>query len=350
MKKQVAIIFGGKSPEYSVSLVSARAVIEAVDLSKNELWLVGISQNGSWYHYQGPIEFIETDQWEGVNCRPLQVDTSSLSSQILIKSEEQWFTQPIDVAFPVLHGANGEDGNIQGLLELAGIPYVGCPVMTSAIGADKYITHRLVESLGIKVTPSISVKHKEDYQERLSAFLSRIIFPLFVKPVRAGSSLGITKVLVEEELAAAIQLGFEYDDEVMIEVGVTGFEVGCGIMGNQELVIGAVDEIQLADGFFDFTEKYQLLSSQIHCPARIDKQMEREIQKQAAAVYHGLKCRGLARVDFFLESDGQLVFNEINTMPGFTAHSRFPTMLKEVGWTYAEIIQHVIDLAIKEDK
>lgn len=347
MKKQVAIIFGGKSPEYGVSLVSVSAVIQAIDLRTVDIWLIGINHEGSWFHFRGDLERIVSDTWQA-DCLPVQLDTSGLKGQLLIQGK-QWSSQKIDLAFPVMHGAYGEDGRIQGLLEMAGIPYVGCDVMTAALCMDKYLTHRVVASLGIQVTPSISFHLKSEYGLALEDFLSQASFPLFVKPVRAGSSYGISQVSHRHELAEALSLAGKYDQQVMIEQAVAGFEVGCGVMGNQQLIIGGVDEVELTSGFFDFTEKYQLISAKIHCPARISQATRERVRQQAENVYRGLKCRGLARVDFFLQPDGQLLFNEINTMPGFTAHSRFPNLMKEVGWSYEEVVQELLTGEAKDE-
>lgn len=348
MKKQVMIIFGGKSPEYGVSLESATAVIKAVDITVNQVTMVGITPEGQWYEYEGPVAHIASDQWfQEKWCHPAQVDTANRVPQLLVY-RDGWQSQAVDVAFPVMHGANGEDGTIQGLLELAGIPYVGCGVTTSALGSDKYLTHRLVASLGIAVTPSIRFQLTSEYQDDLKQFISQVTLPVFVKPMKAGSSYGITQVTSLSKLDKAIELASRYDQEIMVEKAVEGFEVGCGIMGNQSLVVGGVDEIELSHGFFDFLEKYNLVSAKIHSPARISSETRRDIQQQAERVYRGLKCQGLARVDFFLQPDGRLVFNEINTMPGFTEHSRFPNLLKEVGWTYEKVVQHLLELAAEK--
>lgn len=253
---------------------------------------------------------------------------------------------PIDAAFPVLHGRNGEDGTVQGLFELAGIPLVGCGMLPSALCMDKDRAHQLVHAAGIPVPDSFVLKKNMD-AGNAPAQAEGIGYPLFVKPIRNGSSFGITKVIDRHELPAAIKLAFSYDDQVIIEKSITGFEVGCAIMGNDDLTVGEVDEIELSSGFFNFTEKYTLKTSAIHVPARISKEKAEEIKQTARVIYRVLGCRGFARVDMFLDAYGTIVFNEVNTIPGFTSHSRFPNMMKAVGISFEQVISRVIELAVR---
>ena len=252
---------------------------------------------------------------------------------------------PIDVAFPILHGKNGEDGTVQGLFELAGIPLVGCGTLSSALCMDKDRAHKLVCAAGVSVPASFLLKKNMDAGIAL-AQAERLRYPLFVKPVRAGSSYGITKVTDRRNLPQAIELAFEYDDEVIVEESITGFEVGCAVMGNGALAVGELDEIELADGFFNFTEKYTLKTSAIHVPARIPKEKTEEIKQTAKTIYQALGCRGFARVDMFLDAQGKVVFNEVNTIPGFTSHSRYPNMMKAAGISFEQVISRVIELAV----
>ncbi len=248
---------------------------------------------------------------------------------------------PVDLVFPVLHGRNGEDGTLQGLFELAGIPVVGCGTLSSALCMDKERAHQIVRQAGIEVPKSVTFRRAE-MGNALKEAEARLSYPLFVKPVRAGSSFGITKVMSGSELEPAIALAFEYDGQVILEEAVEGFEVGCAIMGDHRLIVGRVDEIELSEGFFDYTEKYTMKTSRIHMPARVDAWTEKRIQKTALAIYRALGCSGFARVDMFYTPMGGIVFNEVNTIPGFTAHSRYPSMMKGIGLSFGEMLEKLL--------
>ena len=344
MKKNIAVLFGGQSAEYSVSLASASGVIAAIDTERYQVHTIGINQQGEWYLYEGPLEQIATNTWQQTGLvKEIHLSFQVGAKGFLVRVGESFELLPLALVFPVLHGRNGEDGTVQGLLELLELPYIGCGILSSALGTDKALTHQLVASLGLKVTPSLVYRQGELLESELDSFIERHGLPLFVKPLRAGSSLGITQVTEPSDLKAALERAFEYDQTVIIEKAVPGFEVGCGIIGSRSLTVGGVDEIALAQGFFDFTEKYELISAEIHSPARITSAQREKIRQQASQIYHGLKCSGLARLDFFLQADGELYFNEINTLPGFTAHSRFPNLMQQVGLSYSELIQVLIE-------
>lgn len=345
---KIAVIFGGCSPEYSVSLQSAHAVICAMDKLKLEPVLIGITREGDWFRFYGAIDKIPNDTWHNAaDCVPAAVSPNRTDHAILEFKGDTVLKVPVDAAFPVLHGKNGEDGTVQGMFELAGIPVVGCGLLASALCMDKDRAHKLVEAAGIAVPRSFTLK-KGMTAENAHAQADRIGYPLFVKPVKAGSSFGITKAADQSELLPAIELAFGYDDTVIVEECISGFEVGCAVLGTEELTVGEVDEIELADGFFDYTEKYTLKTSAIHVPARIDAATAEKIKESAKKVYRALDCRGFARVDLFLTDSGRIVFNEVNTIPGFTAHSRYPNMMKAIGMSFETIISTVIELAAKK--
>ncbi len=345
-KTRVAILFGGCSPEYRVSLESAHSVITYLDTETFTPLLIGISQTGDWFLFKGDVEKIAADTWcNSSDCSPVAVSPNREAPALLVLHPHGVERISIDAAFPVLHGRNGEDGTVQGLFELAGIPLVGCNTLASALCMDKDRAHKLAQAAGIAVAASFTVRREELLVEGL-AQAKGLKYPLFIKPVKNGSSFGITKVLNPEDLQEAIMLAFTYDDEVIVEECVAGFEVGCAIMGNEELIIGAVDEIELKDGFFDFAEKYTLKTSTIHVPARITEEQTEEIKKTAVAIYRALGCRGFARVDLFFTPEGAIFFNEVNTIPGFTAHSRFPSMMKAAGLSLRQVISDVIALAV----
>jgi len=256
------------------------------------------------------------------------------------------FATRIDLAFPVLHGKNGEDGTVQGVFETAGIPVVGCGILSSALCMDKDRAHKLVQTAGVAVPKAVTLRSFEKYD--LKNLTAGLKFPLFVKPVKAGSSFGITKVFAENELEDAINFAFYYDDAVIIEENIEGFEVGCAVMGIDELTTGRVDEIELQSGFFDFKEKYTLETSKIHMPARIDSECEQRIRSAAELIYRTLGCSGFARVDMFLTPTGEIVFNEVNTIPGCTSHSRYPNMMKGIGIEFSELLDRILGLYANE--
>ncbi len=345
-RKKIAVIFGGCSPEYGVSLQSAYAVAGHMDREKYEPVLVGISQEGTWYRFGGEEEKIPADTWCNVSdCIPAAVLPGRNDGCLLLLNGDKAEKCHIDAAFPVLHGKNGEDGTVQGMLELAGIPVAGCGTLSSALCMDKDRAHKLVSLEGIRVPKSFVLESGAD-MGAVSAKAEEIGYPLFVKPVKAGSSFGVTKVLGAGELPTAVEAAAAYDSKILMEEGISGFEVGCAILEGNGLTIGEVDEIELADGFFDFEEKYTLKTSAIHVPARIDSEKAEEIKRTAAVIYKALDCSGFARVDMFLSDSGEIVFNEVNTIPGFTAHSRFPNMMKAAGVSFGQILSAAIEKAV----
>ncbi|MCI8599090.1 MAG: D-alanine--D-serine ligase VanG [Lachnospiraceae bacterium] len=345
-KTAVAILFGGCSTEYEVSLQSAYSVISYLDQTKYEAHLIGITREGTWLYYQGDIDRIPEDTWSSSDCFPTIISPNRTEHGLYLMRGGEIELIHLDAVFPVLHGKNGEDGTVQGLCELAGIPIVGCGMESSVLGMNKHLAHTLVSLDGIEVPKSIHFKRVPTQAEQLS-MTSGLTYPLYVKPVKAGSSFGITKVGNPSQLEEAIHTAFSHDDTVIVEESIPGFEVGCAVLGNENLIIGEVDEIELSDGFFDYTEKYTLKTSKIHMPARIDSQTADRIRETAGRIYRILSCKGLSRVDMFLTPDGRIVFNEVNTIPGFTSHSRYPNMLKGIGMTFEEIIDALIRLAVE---
>lgn len=345
-KLQIAILFGGCSPEYSVSLESAYAVICHLDQRRFAPVLIGISSDGQWFHYTGDAQKIVEDRWlDPAFCFPAVVSPNRNSHELLVLAGQDIRSICIDAAFPILHGKNGEDGTVQGIFELANIPIVGCGVLSSALCMDKDQAHKLAQAAGVTVPASYVLQKDSDTEEAL-AWAEELGYPLFVKPVKAGSSYGITKVTQQGQLPSAFKLAFDYDDEIILEECISGFEVGCAVLGNEALTVGEVDEIELAGGFFDFTEKYTLKTSAIHVPARIGSDTARRVKETAQVIYRALGCRGFARVDMFLEPTGRIVFNEVNTIPGFAAHSRYPSMMKAAGMSFEAVISAVIDSAV----
>jgi len=347
-KKKIAVLFGGCSTEYEVYLQSAYAVITHLSQELYEIIMLGITKEGNWLRFRGETEKILDNTWfTDETCTKALLSPDRSDHGILELQDNTTVITRLDAVFPVLHGKNGEDGTLQGLIELSGIPVIGCGMLSSALCMDKDYAHKIVSLAGIKTPPSVVLK-KENNKEELSEQTKALNYPVFVKPVKSGSSFGITKVFDSEDLVEAVNSAFTHDDKVVVEENIEGFEVGCAVLGTQNPVIGEVDEIELTQGFFDYTEKYTLQSSRIHMPARISKETADRIKKTALAIYGELGCSGFARVDMFLTTEDEIVFNEVNTIPGFTSHSRYPNMLKGIGLNYEDILNTLINQSLKE--
>lgn len=344
----IAILFGGCSPEYSVSLQSAYAVLSHLDKEKYAAIPIGITQRGDWFRYYGDFADIPADTWHKAPaaCVPVVIAQDRRVHGCIELLPGGARETRIDLAFPVLHGQNGEDGTVQGLLELAGIPLVGCGTLASALCMDKDRAHRLAALAGVAVPEALVLERQADFTAA-RAFAEQIGFPLYVKPVRAGSSYGVSRVERAQDLQPAVLEAFRYDAQVIIEQAIPGFEVGCAVMGDATLTVGEVDEIELRGGFFNYTEKYTLQTAAIHVPARIDRATADRIKTAAKKVYRALGCSGFARVDLFLTPEKRIVFNEVNTIPGFTEHSRFPAMLRAAGTAFPEMLEILIQGTIQ---
>ncbi|MPW24352.1 D-alanine--D-serine ligase VanG [Alkalibaculum sp. M08DMB] len=344
-KKKLAVIFGGHSTEYNVSLQSAYSVLINLNKDKYDIIPLGISKSGDWFRYFGAYENIQNDTWfeDGKNLTSVVVSQNRSNRGLIELNLNGNKFIKLDAAFPVLHGKNGEDGTVQGLFELAGIPLIGCNTLSSALCMDKDRAHTIVNNVGISVPQAIVIQQPID-KDMLLNITQKLKYPLFVKPLRAGSSFGISKIYNQDDLPKACAVAFKHDSEVIIEENIDGFEVGCAVLGNKDLVVGRIDEIELTDGFFDYTEKYSLISSKIHMPARIDVNTEKKLQETACTIYKVLGCSGFARVDMFLTPSKDIVFNEVNTIPGFTSHSRYPNMMKGIDLSFVDIIDRLIEL------
>lgn len=342
----ILVLFGGCSTEYEVSLQSAHGVLQALDRSRFTPLTVGITREGRWLRYPGGLSHLETGDWQAQpDCVPCTLSLDR-GDRRLLWLDGSGRSEGFDAAFPILHGKNGEDGTVQGLLELVGAPIIGCGALSSALCMDKDRAHKLAALAGVRV-PRSRLFRRGAVLPQMARAAEELGYPLFVKPVRAGSSFGVSKVNTPDQLPAAVWSAFAHDREILLEEAVPGFEVGCAVLGSDELTVGAVDEIELADGFFDYTEKYSLITSRIYCPARISPEKAAEIQETAKTVYRALDCRVFARVDLFLTPWGEIVFNEVNTIPGFTAHSRYPGMMKAAGWDFGDLVSRLIELGVE---
>lgn len=348
-KKKITVLFGGCSSEYEVSLQSAYSVIEHINRDKYDVILVGISRSGEWYLFEDHIERIKDDTWKEVSNKKVTISVSREDHGLIIFKDKEIEKVRVDAVYPVLHGKNGEDGTIQGLCELAGIPVIGCDMLSSVLCMDKQIAHDVVAQVGVRVPRGIVIDESAK-EEVVLEKIKGLNFPLYIKPMRAGSSFGITKVQDISEVADAVILALKHDSTVIIEENIDGFEVGCAILGNgSDLIIGEVDEIELSEGFFDFTEKYTLKSSKIHMPARIDKELLDKVKSEAIKIYKALKCKNFARVDMFITPNKEIVFNEVNTIPGCTSHSRYPNMLKGIGVSFEGFINKAIGMVVDDE-
>ncbi|WP_042163129.1 D-alanine--D-serine ligase VanG [Paenibacillus gorillae] len=349
-KITVAIVFGGCSTEYEVSLSSASAVIEHLNKEVYNVVMIGISREGNWYRYNGETSLIREDRWlEHSSCVPAVISPSRHHKGLLeLVGTEHRFT-PLDIVFPVLHGKNGEDGTIQGLLELSGIPFVGCGTLSSALCMDKAFAKTVARAAGIDVPEFVTVFPGMAVAEAVAA-ASQLGYPLYVKPAKSGSSIGISKAYTELELEAGIEEARRHDSKLVIERHVDGIELGCAILGHagDDPIAGEIDEIALTGEFFDYEEKYSLSTAAIHLPSRVASEMKELVKATALRIYRELNCSGFARVDLFLGNDGRLLFNEVNTIPGFTSKSRYPNMMRYAGIQFPELLDRLIESALKE--
>ena len=339
-RARVAILFGGRSEEHDVSVKSAIEIVANLDPSTYDPQFIGITRTGAWKACAGP----STD-WERGALRRAVISPDRELRGLLVEDGDTYRHLPIDVVFPVLHGKGGEDGSIQGLLELSGIPYVGCDVQSSATCMDKSLAYVVARSAGIE-TPVFLVFDGPDEPAARG-----LAYPVFVKPARSGSSFGVTKVMRADDLPAAIAAARRYDDKVLIEHAVLGTEVGCAVLGNRgDLVVGEVDQITVREGLFRIHQEAEpekgSTNAEMIVPARVPAETRRRIQDTARAIYTALGCVGLARVDMFLREDGRVILNEVNTLPGFTSYSRYPRMMAAAGIPLREVIDRAISLAM----
>jgi D-alanine--(R)-lactate ligase len=340
-KLKIAILFGGCSEEHDVSVKSAKEIAEQIDTTKYEPIYIGITKSGVWKMCAKPCA-----EWENGDCCLAALFPDKKIHGLLVMKNYEYEIRPIDVVFPVLHGKTGEDGAIQGLLELSGVPYVGCDIQSSAICMDKSLAYVVVKNADI-ATPDFMILHNGDAPDS-----NNLSYPVFVKPARSGSSFGVTKVDSRNELTAAIETAKQYDSKVLIEKAVSGIEVGCAVLGNApDLLVGEVDQITLSHGIFRIHQETAPEKGSenaiITVPADLPDGERKRIQETAKAIYQTLGCRGLARVDMFLQENGRIVLNEVNTLPGFTSYSRYPRMMAAAGITLSELIDRLIVLALK---
>lgn len=345
---RLGIIFGGRSGEHEISLMSATSIINAIDEDKYEIVKIGITKEGDWYLYEGPAEAIEDGSWEEKAKNDFAENPEKYSLNIL-GSGGASLKERIDFALPILHGPFGEDGTIQGLFEMIDLPYLGSGVTGSALTMDKIMAKAVCEKAGLPQGPYLAVL-KHDFDKMKGELIEKIEgtlrYPMFVKPANMGSSVGISKVKTKEELEEAINLAARYDDRLLVEEGIECRELETAVLGNYELEVSGVGEIIPSQEFYDYKAKYfDGGKSELCIPAEIPIEKVEEIQTIAKKAYQLLGCSGYARVDFFMEkSTGRIFLNEINSIPGFTRFSMFPLLWEEAGVEYKDLIERMVRL------
>ena len=351
----VCILFGGVSPEHEVSLRSAESVLNNIDGSKYNVFPVGITKEGKWILYGGKdYSDLPSGRWL-THPDNRQAAISPIRGQGLLTFEGDCVVrQQIDVVFPVLHGENGEDGTIQGLLQLAGIPYVGPHVAASAVAMDKTLTKLVVDQAGI-TQAAWNLVRRSDMGSRmegtLDALEAKFAYPMFVKPAGTGSSVGVSKATEREDLKKALLEAGKYDDKVLVEEFIRGREIEVAVMGNESPVASVCGEIDSGADFYDYDAKYITDTSVSYIPARIPEDVAETVRDTAVKVYKAIGCQGLSRVDFFVTwQENRVVFNEINTIPGFTSISMYPKLFGASGVPYSQLIDQLLKLALEASK
>ena len=359
-RPRVAVLFGGRSSEHAVSCVTAAGVLGAIDQTKYEVIPIGIAKSGQWVLASG-----DTHDWSlaasslpevASSARTVALTEIGGEHQLIVASPNEVPQElgAVDVVFPLLHGPFGEDGTIQGFLELSDTRYVGAGVLASAVGMDKHFMKVVFESAGLRVGPYIAVTDRQwrNDPETVRKRVDQLGFPVFVKPARAGSSMGISKVDSLEGLDAAIEAAREHDPKLVIEAGIVGREIECAVLegrGTDAPRTSMPGEISVAGGgheFYDFNAKYVDDAADLSCPADLPDEAIARVRELAGVAFDAVGAEGLSRVDFFYTPDGELIINEINTMPGFTPKSMYPQMWKASGLGYAELIDELIYLAL----
>jgi D-alanine-D-alanine ligase len=348
-KLRVALLFGGKSAEHEISLISARNIYRAMDRKKYDVLAVAIDKQGRW-RLDREASLLRADAPPAVDFKDAKeiaaVQPGASASPLVRGSGSALGT--IDVVFPVLHGPFGEDGTIQGLLKLADVPFVGAGVLGSAVGMDKDVMKRLLRDAKIPIAKFLVFQRVDQSAIRFGQVSKALGLPLFVKPANLGSSVGISKVQRKSEFAAAVRKAFRYDNKIIIEEGIAGREIECSVLGNEKPVASLPGEIVVRHEFYSYDAKYlDDQGARLEIPAKLPAPIVKTIQRLAVETYRTLCCEGMARVDFFVRPNSQVLVNEINTIPGFTTISMYPKMWQASGLSYPRLIDRLISLALE---
>lgn len=348
MKKIIAVLFGGQSSEHEVSCMSAANIISNINKEYYEMILIGITKEGKWLKVNS-LEEIQNGTWKNSDIEAV-LSPNAKDKAVLLIEKDKVRKQKVDVVFPALHGLYGEDGTIQGILELAQIPYVGCGVLASSIAMDKLYTKIVVNTLGIRQAEYVAVRKRElsDMKSVIDKVENTLKYPVFVKPSNAGSSCGVSKAQNGEELEKALNKAAEYDRKILVEETIIGRELECAVLGGRDGEASGVGEILAAADFYDYDAKYNNQESKTVLSPVLPEGKEEEIRKAAVEIFKALDGYGLSRVDFFLEeSTKEVIFNEMNTLPGFTGISMYPKLWEAKGIGKEELINKLIETALE---
>ncbi|OON98901.1 MAG: D-alanine--D-alanine ligase A [Epulopiscium sp. Nele67-Bin004] len=347
MKENILLLFGGQSSEHGVSLKSATTIYQNIDEDAYEIYPVGITKEGRWMLYRGANFDFTNNKWEekGVPC--ILSPDATHKGLILLREEQEIVKVRIDKVFPILHGKYGEDGTIQGLCKLAQIPYVGCGVASSAISMDKAFTKVVVKDAGVPQADFVVVRERELKQldEVVQKIEEAFGYPYFIKPANAGSSFGISKATDQTSLKRGLLEAAKHDTKIIVEETIVGREVETAVLGNEDIVVSGVGEILAAADFYDYDAKYNNAESKTIVSANLPVDIAQKIRELAKVVYRAVDAKGLSRVDFFVTEQGEIIFNEINTMPGFTPISMYPMLFEAAGIDTQELVTRLIKLA-----
>lgn len=351
-KLKVAVLFGGVSSEHEISLLSAYSVLKNIPADKYDVFCVGITKKGRWMYYPGEYEDIKTGKWElDPDCSTAILSPDALHKGFIVMGNDENYIRKADVVFPVLHGANGEDGSVQGLCQLAGMPCVGCDMTSSAVCMDKSLTHTVLDAAGIKTAKYIVLRRGclNNIEGACAEVEEKLGYPVYVKPACAGSSVGVSRAKDSESLKNGLKIAFAHGNKVVVEREIVGKEVECAVLGNYGGPLASVPgQITPAEEFYDYDAKYKLGTSVLDIPAKITDEQMSELRDIAARAYIACGCSGFSRVDFFV-TENDIILNEINTIPGFTDISMYPKLMENMGIAYPALLDRLIQLAVERN-
>ncbi|MGL6198981.1 MAG: D-alanine--D-alanine ligase family protein [Lachnospiraceae bacterium] len=345
-KKNVVVLFGGQSSEHEVSCMSCQTIIKHIDTEQYDVTMVGITRQGKWVLVDG-IEKIADNSWRESGAETI-LSANAEKKELIILNGSSYTTCKVDVVFPVLHGLYGEDGTVQGLLELAKIPYVGCGVLSSAVSMDKLYTKIIADKLGVRQAKYIGIRRSElkDINPVIVRAEQELTYPMFVKPSCAGSSCGVSKAENRDELEKALQVAAEHDRKILVEEAIVGREIECAVLGGEDVEASGVGEILAAAEFYDYDAKYNNAESKTIVNPEMPEVVVEKLRESAVEIFKAVDGFGLARVDFFVENEtNDVIFNEINTLPGFTSISMYPMLWEAKGIDKKELVDRLIKLA-----
>lgn len=351
-KKKIAVLFGGQSSEHIVSCMSAANIIEQIDTEKYDILMIGITEDGHWLKADS-LDDVRSGAWKESNIDAI-ISPDATKRCVILNNGSEYTTEKIDAVFPVLHGLYGEDGTVQGLFELAQIPYAGCGVLASAVSMDKLYTKIIVDDLGIcqaDYIPVMSWRMRDHLDETIAQIEQKFNYPVFIKPSNAGSSRGISKAKNRGELISGLNEASKHDRKILVEETICGHEIECAVLGGGQkpVLSSGVGEIFSAADFYDFESKYFNSASRTVINPKLPEGSASKVKKAAEKIFNAVDGYGLARVDFFVTDEGKVIFNEINTMPGFTAISMYPILWEAEGLSKKELIDRLITLAFERN-